>query len=217
MSDLLHEQLSALIDGELRTQETALLLKRLEREPELRARLVRYRACGETLRGARLQPRNDFTLRVCAALEAEPRHAAARGVGFARRYLGPVAGLGVAAAVAAAAIIVLGRPGGLGGTPATVAASQGAPAAATIVVAPPSQLQAAPRLVAERGDFRGIAAEPPSYVTPAAGQGLGVLSRAELAGYVVVHSQVSGPLGLPSAYANLVSDDPVTAAPAPAR
>ena len=49
MSDLLNEQLSALMDGELPPEETALLLRRLEREPELAARLARYSAIGDAL------------------------------------------------------------------------------------------------------------------------------------------------------------------------
>ena len=88
MSDLLKEQLSALIDGELPAAETALLLKRLGQESELRGCLARYRVCGETLRGARIGTRAaDFTLRVSALLAAEPCHRAARGSAAQRRTL----------------------------------------------------------------------------------------------------------------------------------
>ena len=72
MSDLLNEQLSALVDGELAPEETALLLRRLEREPELAQRLARYRLCGEVLRGEHHQPRADFALRISAAIAREP-------------------------------------------------------------------------------------------------------------------------------------------------
>ena len=50
MSDQLYEQISAFADGELPENETELLLKRLEREPELRAALVRYHVIGANLR-----------------------------------------------------------------------------------------------------------------------------------------------------------------------
>jgi sigma-E factor negative regulatory protein RseA len=220
MSDLLHEQLSALIDGELPVAETTLLLKRLEREPELRARLARYRACGVTMRGGETRVRTDFTLRVTTLLAAEPAHAASAGESFraprptagARgtlpRYLKPLAGLGVAAAVATAAILVLGRPG-----PAT------APAEVAVVVATPAPLDGdgatiVTPAVARRAELPAsyplqspIGAEPASYVTPAVRQGLGVIPRAELANYVVIHAGVSGPMGLHSALTSLVSDD----------
>lgn len=214
MSDLLNEQLSALIDGELPAEETALLLKRLGREAGLRERLARYRVCGETLRGARVQARSDFSLKVCALLAEEPAHAGG-SKGRARpahRYLRPVAGLAVAAAVAGAAILILGRPGGLAGRPAELTA-QAAPAVPVEVVsATPSPV----RHPTPTAAFAALGTEPPSYVTPAARQGFAVIPSAELARYVVVHSEVSGPLGLRSALTSLVSDDTGDSA-APAR
>lgn len=217
MSDLLNEQLSALIDGELPAQETALLLKRLEREPALRERLARYRVCGETLRGARVQARGDFSLKVCAQLAAEPVHSGgmlARSKPAARRYLRPVAGLAVAAAVAGAAILVLGRPGGLASQPVDLTARTAAVAPAAVDILGPTA--PAPKRSTATATFAVLGIEPPSYVTPAARQGLAVIPRAELARYVVVHSEVSGPLGLRSALTSLVSDDTGDSA-APAR
>ena len=58
--------------------------------------------------------------------------------------------------------------------------------------------------------------EPASYVTPAARPALGEIPRAELANYVVAHSEVSGPLGLRSVLTNLVTDESAPPA-APAR
>ncbi len=212
MSDLLHEQMSALIDGELPAEETALLLKRLGREPVLRERLSRYRVCGETLRGGQVQAREDFALKVSALLIAEPCHVGGSRLRArpARRYLRPVAGLAVAAAVAGAAILVLGRPGGLAGAPAnlTAQATVVTPVTTEIVAAAqPAQATPAAKRATPSAAFETLNAEPPSYVTPAARQGLGVIPRAELANYLVVHSEVSGPLGLRSALSSLVSDD----------
>lgn len=221
MSDLLNEQLSALIDGELPAAETALLLKRLEREPALRERLARYRVCGETMRGARVRTRTDFTLRVCAVLSSEACHTGTGTLLQGRparsglqRYLRPLAGLGVAAAVAAVAILVVGRPQPAGApaqTVAVVAPTVTQSAVIVPVMAPVPLDRATNAMLAP-----AMGPEPQSYVTPAAHQGLGVIPRAELANYVVVHSSVGGPLGLPSGLANILSDDP-PAAMAPSR
>jgi negative regulator of sigma E activity len=53
MTDALNEQLSACLDGELPPAELDLLLKRLERDPDLRETLGRYSAVGEALRNAK--------------------------------------------------------------------------------------------------------------------------------------------------------------------
>jgi sigma-E factor negative regulatory protein RseA len=118
MSDILNEQLSALLDGELPPEETALLMKRLEREPELRTRLARYGLCGGVLRGERVSVRRDFALRMSAVVAGEPvlatptphaRPVPAAATAAALRWLKPLAGIGVAAAVAGLAVFVLQR------------------------------------------------------------------------------------------------------------
>ena len=55
MSERLHEQLSALLDGELPAGEAELLLVRLQRDPALRATLARYTVAGDAIRIASLQ------------------------------------------------------------------------------------------------------------------------------------------------------------------
>lgn len=221
MSDLLKEQLSALIDGELPAAETALLIKRLEQEPELRACLARYRVCGETLRGARVQTRSDFTLRVSAGLAAEPCHGAARGRTpqrrALRRYLAPAAGFAVAAAVAGAAILVLGRPPALEPRPAEQLAAVVPPPSMVTPPAPVASPRRSPEATPAAASGMPFSTEPASYVTPEVRQGLGVIPRAELANYVVAHSEVSGPLGLHSVLTNLVSDEQTAPAGTPAR
>jgi sigma-E factor negative regulatory protein RseA len=216
MSELLHEQLSALIDGELPAAETALLLKRLEREPALRERLARYHACGATLRGGRVGVRTDFSLKLSAVLEAEPCHATSAPRAAARalslgRYLKPLAGLAVAAAVAGIAILVLGRPG----TPAPPAAELARlapprPTAAAATPAPSPRAVTPPMLAAAPA----LGTEPASYVTPAAHPELGVISRGELANYALAHSGVVGSFGVHSVYTSLVSDDDSGGTPA---
>ncbi|MGH8244565.1 MAG: sigma-E factor negative regulatory protein, partial [Steroidobacteraceae bacterium] len=50
MTDRIKEQLSAFLDGELPDPESALLLKRLERDDDLRGALSRYSLIGAVLR-----------------------------------------------------------------------------------------------------------------------------------------------------------------------
>jgi len=219
MSEILNEQLSALIDGELPAAETALLMKRLEREPELRARLARYQACGATLRGGQVEARADFSLRVSRALTAEPCHAApARR---ARRGLGllkPLAGLAVAATVAAAALITLERPVTAPATAPAQLASTARPAArAPVHARTPATRAPAEAPAAPVAQF--ASSEPRSYVTPALNPNvrpaeIGLIPRGELANYALAHSGVVGPFGAHSLYTSLVSDDDGSETPA---
>jgi len=55
MSQIIDEQLSALLDGELPVEQEALLLRRLESEPELREKLARFGLIGELVRDASAQ------------------------------------------------------------------------------------------------------------------------------------------------------------------
>lgn len=204
MSDLLHEQLSALLDGELPPEETALLMRRLEREPELARRLARYRMCGEVLRGERVQPSANFALRVSAAIAAEPPIHAALPRRRVPGWLKSAAGLAVAASVGMVAVLVLQRavPGTLG--PAATVADAGPPAAAApVVVAALPVVESLPALATV-----APGSEPQSYVTPAAKPGLQEIRGATLANYVVAHSGVSGPLGGRSVLIHLLADPP---------
>ncbi|SRR5579871_107769 len=209
MTDLLHEQLSALIDGELPAAETALLMKRLEREPELRARLARYHVCGETMRGGRLaRTSGNFSLRISAALEAEPSHASTRAPGGARarprsRFLRPVAGLAVAAAVAGAAILVVGRPELAPVPPQTQAREATAPRAVDAGrTLPPLHLD-----VASVADSRPAGTEPASYTVPPAPRNLGVIPGRDLTTFALVHAASIRSIGAQGTGANLVTED----------
>jgi sigma-E factor negative regulatory protein RseA len=219
MSDILNEQLSALLDGELPPEETALLMRRLEREPELRTRLARYGLCGGALRGERLQVRRDFALRVSAVVAGEPalaapapRRRARRRLptSTARRWLTSLSGIGVAAAVAGLAVFVLQR---------SPAFDTGNPAVARVDVPQPVVALAGgvpARAGRPAAAFPGIAAsvEPATYVTPAAPRGLAVISNAELASYFVAHSEFSAPLTRRSVLTDLIVDGPVADLPA---
>jgi hypothetical protein len=133
MTDAVNEQLSACLDGELPAAELDLLLKRLERNPELREALGRYTAIGEALREARpVVASRSFADKVLAAVDQEPA-AARRRVRISPvllRGLRPVAGIGVAATVAAVAIFAVQRAGV---APGPVVADQPAAAPTSIV------------------------------------------------------------------------------------
>ncbi|HEX5649574.1 MAG TPA: sigma-E factor negative regulatory protein [Steroidobacteraceae bacterium] len=81
MTDQIREQLSALLDGELPRDEIGLLMRRLDRDPQLRRTFGTYALIGETLRapGGRIA-----------------------GLGFASRVNASIDGAAVAAAPASA-------------------------------------------------------------------------------------------------------------------
>ena len=115
MTDQIREQLSALLDGELPRDEIGLLMRRLDRDPELRRSFGTYALIGETLRapGGRVASQS-FAARVSAAIEAPqpaaaaatPTSAASSNVVFWKR---PAVRTALAAGVATAAVFVF-RP-----------------------------------------------------------------------------------------------------------
>src|SRR5271154_1336472 len=109
MSEQIREQVSAFLDGELPDSEPELLLKRLTRDGELRESFGRYALIGEALRGSGTQILSrGFASRVNLAIDGEPvtAHVAASTV-RERRWWRPLAGVSVAAGVAAVAIVAL--------------------------------------------------------------------------------------------------------------
>lgn len=182
MTETLNEQLSCFLDGELPEAETTLLLKRLERDEELKGTLSRYSLIGAVLRTEGDAPAaRNVAARVREVVSREPLPDGARA-----RWLRPVAGLALAAGVAAAMVLVLpaGQPGP-GASPALVAAAT--PAAQVAQVA-----EFAP--VVEAADE--VDEPPPSYTTPPVPAGSGnALSPAQLASYLLAHSEYTDPLG----------------------
>ena len=73
MTERIKEQLSAFLDGELPEPESALLLKRLERDDDLRGALSRYSLIGAVLRSDGDVPAaRQVAARVSAAIAREP-------------------------------------------------------------------------------------------------------------------------------------------------
>jgi sigma-E factor negative regulatory protein RseA len=193
MTDRIKEQLSAFLDGELPDPESALLLKRLERDDDLRGALSRYSLIGAVLRSDGDVPAaRQVAARVSAAIAREPSRAG-RLAGLARRdsFGRAVAGLAVAAAVAFGAV-PLGQQltAGDASAPEAVLAKADTPPvqAVTVEAATPD-----------------LPAEP--YVTPPAGDAPVGIPPAELANYLVAHYGYASPLVRRSVGAGLISDD----------
>src|SRR5690606_17620341 len=115
MSEQIHDQVSAFIDDELSAEECAFLVRRIERDPESRNKLIRYSLIGSALRAELLQPDPDMLRRrVHAALNgaapaartAESAPAAPR-IAANARWASPAVGLGIAASVAVAALFTV--------------------------------------------------------------------------------------------------------------
>jgi sigma-E factor negative regulatory protein RseA len=192
MTDAVNEQLSTCLDGELSAAELDLLLKRLERDPELRDALGRYTVIGEALRNTRpIVASRSFADKVMTAVEQEPARKAAvtrRGVRISpvlSRSLRPVAGIGIAATVAALAIFSVQRAGVQ--TPGPIAANEPA-------VAPTA-------IVAQSSDG------PASYIVPTSTSQAAFVPATRLTNYVVAHSEYSSPLARRSVLTGVLAED----------
>ena len=178
MTDQIREQLSALLDGELPRDEMDLLMRRLEKDPELRRTFGSYALIGETLRapGGRVAPPS-FAARVTAAIGDSPasveKTSTTRAVSVAQQpphvalWKRPMVRTALAASVAATAVLLF-RPD----------------------VAPIAQLEVTP------ANSFAMSASP----TPAQSQ--------RLAGYMVAHSQFSTPMVRRNVLSSLLAADP---------
>ncbi len=211
-------QLSAMYDGELSAAECELLARRLARDEGLRRQWAGYSFIGAAIRGeplagqARGGGRDGFAERVAAAIARADNAGsgsvsptddadAATAAPVTRsprlpRWAVPLSGVGVAAGVAAAAILWLrfDAPGA-----ASVAAVIPAPVR---VVSAERVLPAPVPLSAESG-----ASAPDSYTVPPASNAPAVLmGGAVMANFVVAHSEVAAPLLRRNALSSLVAD-----------
>jgi negative regulator of sigma E activity len=106
MTDQINDQISAFIDNELSADESALLVRRFERDAEARTRAMRYTLIGASLRGELLEPHPSvLRQRVAAALSggAAPSNARPRER-LTERWARPLLGVGIAATVAVVAV-----------------------------------------------------------------------------------------------------------------
>jgi sigma-E factor negative regulatory protein RseA len=228
MSEQILEQVSAFLDGELPNAETELLLKRLTRDAELRESFGRYAMIGEALRGQGSHIlAGGFASRVNLAIDGEPSQAAPHAQqSRASRWWRPLAGVTVAAGVAAVAIVALQQRAispGLTGTSAVTAQSNAVTAQGNAGTAQSNAVTAqgnagtaqssrvAPNLVAAQNaslQGGGGPREALSYTVPAspADAPLAVASG-RLTNYVFAHSKYSLGLGQRSVLADLLIEE----------
>lgn len=190
MTERVKEQLSAFLDGELPEPESALLLKRLERDDDLRGALSRYSLIGAVLRSDGDVPAaRQVAARVSAVIAREPAGRMAVSAFRPVAVLRPLAGLAVAAGVAALALLLM--PGFDAKDP-----GQPGPVLAQIAETPVEPVSVAPD-----------PAETPSrpYTTPAAADGPGSLPAAQFANYLVAYSSYASPLVRRSVVTSLIA------------
>jgi negative regulator of sigma E activity len=105
MTEQINDQISAFIDNELSAEESALLVRRFERDTEARARAMRYTLIGASLRGELLEPHPSvLRQRVAAALSGATPNAVKTRQHWTERFARPLLGVGIAATVAVVAI-----------------------------------------------------------------------------------------------------------------
>ena len=199
MNEELDSQLSAMFDDELPEDQCQLLARRLSRDDLLKARWRRYAVMGAAIRVERqggTAPRLETNLaaRVSAVISSEPAlvlDAVAQG-GVRKvagmRWWQPVAGGAIAAGVAAMSVLWIRSQAPVGGE-TLVADNAAAPAAISQPVADTSA--------------------PVGYVVPAAVERTPMVPSAELANYVVAHSEFSAPVNRRNMLSALVASEPL--------
>ena len=185
MVDSVKEQVSACLDGELPERELAFLSKRLGHDAELKATLTRYALISETLRtGEAVHLPEDFAATVMARIADEPASEPVRR--FSPRMLQrlrPVAGIAVAATVAALAVFSVQQSGLI-------------PPSSEVVADTSTAL--APATVSEETD-RYVVPSMPSTSSA-------FIPATRLTNYVVAHSEYSSPLGRRSVLSGVLAE-----------
>lgn len=212
MNEERDSQLSAMFDGELSGAECELIARRLARDEALRSQWSRFSMIGAAIRAERGVALHDrVAWRVQSVISQEPTYGDGTDIGATNartaavvpaevlrraasrrwmRFTRPLAGAGIAASVAAAAILFLRFQGG---TEELVADNAAAPEFTTTIIenAPPAAVQPErARTVA----VNASSGEPDRYVTPLPSSTASIAPPASLANYVVAHSEYSGPI-----------------------
>jgi negative regulator of sigma E activity len=184
MTDQINDQISAFIDNELPADQAALLVRRFERDPEARARAMRYTLIGAALRGELLEPHPSvLRQRVAAALSGSPLPSASRQrQRWTDRYAKPLLGVGIAASVAVVAIGTL-RSLNEPDVPGTATAGVGTA---------PFEVRNASTTAA------------PSYVVPEVADQSRTLAPIRLTNYLIRHGEFASGLTRTSVSSNVV-------------
>ena len=190
MTGKIQDQISAFNDDELSQDECEFLVRRLERDPESREKVLRYAVIGAALRGELLGPDPDVLRnRLRQALDGVslvPRRTI-DSPGLAARMIRPALGAGIAASVAALGLLALNNL-------ASIELRGGAPLVAS------QQIAAGDRIT-----------EAPSYVVPQ--ESAVILGVAEpliqqpilLTNYLVRHGEYAFGIGRTSIHSSVVS------------
>jgi sigma-E factor negative regulatory protein RseA len=105
MTEQINDQISAFIDNELSADESALLVRRFERDADARARAMRYTLIGSALRGELLEPHPSvLRQRLAAALSGTTPSVVKARERWSERLAKPLLGVGIAATVAVVAV-----------------------------------------------------------------------------------------------------------------
>jgi negative regulator of sigma E activity len=228
-------QLSAMFDGELPSGECELLARRLARDEIMRSQWSRYSMIGAAIRAERGVALHDrVAWRVQSTITLEPAYGDGAEIGATNartaavvpgevlrraerrswaHFTRPLVGAGIAASVAAAAILFLRVQGA---TPELVA--DAAIPAPSIVLAPQPSIvlntsAARPERVAALSPSNG---EPDRYSTPVPNSSqTSIAPNASLANYVVAHSEYSGPISRRMALLGILASENGAAAAQP--
>jgi sigma-E factor negative regulatory protein RseA len=202
MNEELDSQLSAMFDDELPEDQCQLLARRLSRDDALKARWRRYAVMGAAIRAERqgsgltVRLETNLAARVSAAISAEPALAAETvaqsGVRKASgmRWWQPLAGGAIAAGVAAMSVMWIRAQAPVGGE-TILADNAAAPAAISQTVSSTAD------------DAAG------SYVVPATVERKSIVPSAELANFVLAHSEFSAPVNRRNMLSALVASEPI--------
>jgi negative regulator of sigma E activity len=211
-----------MFDGELSAAECELLARRLTRDEALRGQWSRFSMIGAAIRaerGVKLDDRVAQRVQAQISLEVSYGDGAgeaatggrlaagsttqtARVTAYERwlRFARPVAGLGIAAGVAAMSLLWLRNQE----SPEAVLAANALPETITLAPEATTTLAANDAPVAEPVISNG---EPERYSTPAPSVQTNLAPNARLANYVVAHSEYSGPLSRRIAQLGLVASE----------
>jgi len=202
MNEELDSQLSAMFDDELPEGECQLLARRLSRDEALKARWRRYAVIGAAVRaerGVRLE--TNLAARVSAVISAEPALAGASVAGArtgARgglRWWQPVAGGAIAAGVAAMSVLWIRAQNPVGNQ--TLIAEN----------LPPATITSPGATTVQNNDDSNS-----TYVVPTPVEARTTLvPPAELANFVVAHSEFSTPMNRRNLLSALVASESGTA------
>lgn len=233
-------QLSAMFDGELAGGECELIARRLARDEALRSQWSRFSMIGAAIRAERGVALHDrVAWRVQSVISQEPAYGDGTEIGATNartaavvpaevlrraasrrwnRFTRPLAGAGIAASVAAAAILFLRLQGSSNELVADAAAApDGATQSITLTPEPDTATSVAAGQVPSE---RVALVTPPtgasdSYVTPAPSNSNNLAQNASLANYVVAHSEYSGPISRRMALLGILAAENGTASAQP--